>query len=115
MLADWPWVECLAGRARWFFSSERAPESPPILSAGATMQTQNVYPLHSDGYRDISQFFASHRPPYTLDHIAEFNAIYRRVYPRLGGAERRKAEELVDHLVEHVANPKWASKIYGVV
>jgi len=79
------------------------------------MQASQVHPLHSDDYLALCHFFEKNRPPYTLWHIGEFNAIYRRVYPRLGRVEKRKAEEFVDHMIDHVEQPKWVSKIYGVV
>jgi len=79
------------------------------------MQTSHVIPLHSDGYLEVSHFFNTARPPFNLNDIQEFNAIYRRVYPTLGVVEKRKAEEFVDHLVKHVEKPEWARKVYGVV
>jgi len=79
------------------------------------MQTSHVIPLHSNDYLEITQFFKNISSPYTLNDIREFNAIYRRVYPGLGLAEKRKAEKLVDHLVKNVEKPEWAREIYGVV
>lgn len=79
------------------------------------MQASNVHPLYSDGYLRISQFFNIVQPPYSLADIREFNAIYRQVYPSLGFAEKRKAEEWIDYLIKHVEKPEWAHKIYGVV
>jgi len=79
------------------------------------MQSSKVSPLYSDGYFEICRFFATNHPPYTLDHIREFNGIYRQAYPHLVGVERCKAEEFVDYMIDHVGQPSWANKIYGVV
>jgi hypothetical protein len=79
------------------------------------MQAFNpVVHLHSEGYREISDFFDKTSPPYNLQNIMEFNEMYRRVYPMLGSLERREAEEFVDYMIAHLEQPQWATKIYGV-
>lgn len=79
------------------------------------MQSPHIIPLYSNGYLEVRHFFKTFGPPYTLSDIREFNTMYRRVYPTLGLSEKRKAEELVDHLIKHVEKPEWVRKIYGVV
>ncbi|MBM4200851.1 MAG: hypothetical protein FJ189_06145 [Gammaproteobacteria bacterium] len=79
------------------------------------METAKIKALHSAGYREVTQFFASHEPPFTLTDIHEFNAIYRRAYPALAPGERMRSEKWVDYLIDHVESPDCAGKIYGVV
>lgn len=79
------------------------------------MKTSNIHAIHSDGYLEIKHFFDQSHPPFTLTHIREFNAIYRRIYPSLGQPERWRAEKFVDYMIDHVEHRDWVCKIYGVV
>jgi len=82
---------------------------------GEFMVTAKIKALHSANYGAINHFFVSHEPPFTLTDIHEFNAIYRRAYPALAPIERKRSEEWVDYLIDHVERPEWVGKIYGVV
>jgi len=93
----------------------RSNRFPEHIQWADDMRSARVYPLHSDGYLEVVNFFAAIEPPYTLSDIREFNRLYRRVYPMLGQVEKHKAEQWVDHLIQHVEKPEWARKIYGVV
>ncbi|WP_348758617.1 hypothetical protein [Candidatus Methylocalor cossyra] len=79
------------------------------------MPVSTVSSLYSGQFDTLREFFYSIQPPYTLAHIREFNAIYRRIYPQLSREEKRRAEEFVDALIAGLENPEWASKIFGVV
>jgi len=82
---------------------------------GEFMEAAKIKALHSVNYGEINHFFACHEPPFTLADIREFNAIYRRAYPALAPLERKRSEEWVDYLIDHVERPEWVGKIYGVV
>ena len=79
------------------------------------MESSKIKALHSASYREVNLFFTSHQPPFSLTDIHEFNAIYRRAYPALAPIERKRSEEWVDYLIDHVERPEWVGKIYGVV
>lgn len=79
------------------------------------MKAGNVTILYSDEYHQIRNFFKSIHPPYTLEHIAGFNTIYRRIYPTLNRDEKRRTEEFVDVLIDKLERKEWAAKIFGVV
>lgn len=53
--------------------------------------------------------------PYQLPDILRFNAIYRQVYSDLNPAERKRAEEFVDRLIEGAASSSYVPRIFGVV
>lgn len=74
-----------------------------------------VRPIHSDGYEEIMQFCRNLTAPYTEHDIRAFNAIYRCIYPQLSREERRRAERLVDLMIDGLASRNLASLIYGVV
>ncbi|MGZ8250686.1 MAG: hypothetical protein ACXWUF_21910 [Methylomagnum sp.] len=80
------------------------------------MQTAaSVSFLYSDRFDELRRYFMSIEPPYTLQHIREFNRIYGRIYPVLTKDEKRRAEDFVDALIAGVGRQEWAEKIYGVV
>jgi hypothetical protein len=79
------------------------------------MHAKTVSPLYSEHFNELRTFFQSLQPPYTLHHIREFNAIYRRIYPALSREEKRRAEDFVDSLIEGLERKDWAPKIFGVV
>jgi hypothetical protein len=79
------------------------------------MKANNVVVLYSDDFRQLSSFFNSIDSPYNLEHIAGFNAIYRRIFQALNQEEKRRAEEFVEVLIENVERKEWATKIFGVV
>lgn len=79
------------------------------------MQAVTVSPLYSEAFDQLSHYFYRIHAPYTLQHIREFNAIYREIYPKLSGEEKRRAEEFVDHLIDGLQRKEWASHIFGVV
>ena len=79
------------------------------------MSAQPISTLYSERFDELRSYFQSIQPPYTLQHIREFNAIYRRLYPVLTREEKRRAEDYVDALIEGLENKDWASRIFGVV
>ena len=79
------------------------------------MNTAEIIPIHSSDFSEIKDFFHIHQPPYQLEHIFQFNSLYRRVYFRLSKEEKRRSEELVDKLIEELEDRRLASKIFGVV
>jgi hypothetical protein len=79
------------------------------------IQAAHVSSLYSKRFDELRLFFYSIRPPYTLAHINEFNAIYRNLYPVLNREEKHRAEEFVDSLIAGLERKEWAPKIFGVV
>jgi hypothetical protein len=53
--------------------------------------------------------------PYELLEILRFNAIYRDIFRELNPAERQRAEQFVDRLIDGVASPAYVPRIFGVV
>lgn len=80
------------------------------------MQTAaSVSVLYSDTFDELRRYFMGIEPPYSLQHVREFNRIYGRIYPILSKDEKRRAEDFVDALIAGVERREWAEKIYGVV
>lgn len=79
------------------------------------MNATNINYLYSDRFDELKRYFFGIQAPYTLGHIREFNAIYRKIYPSLNREERRRAEDFVDALIAGLERKEWASKIFGVV
>lgn len=79
------------------------------------MQASSLPILLSDDFRQLQYFFQAARPPYNLEDIDRFNAIYKRIYPLLNREERRRSEEWVDLLIDNVERKEWAARIFGVV
>lgn len=75
----------------------------------------NVTPIHSDGYEELMSFCRNLTTPYTEHDIRAFNAIYCCIYQGLSREERRRAERLVDLMIDGLESRKLASLIYGVV
>jgi hypothetical protein len=69
----------------------------------------------SEGLMELENYFSGIRPPYTLNHIQDFNRLYQRLYPVLDPGDRVRAEEWVDRMIDNVERKEWASRIYGVV
>ncbi len=74
-----------------------------------------VTPIHSNGYEELMQFCRSLTAPYTEHDVRAFNALYRCIYPGLSREERRRAERLVDLMIDGLSNRRLACLIYGVV
>lgn len=79
------------------------------------MQAVTVSPLYSESFNRLRHYFYCIQPPYTLEHVSEFNTIYREIYPRLSREEKRRAEEFVDSLIDGLQRKEWAARIFGVV
>ncbi len=79
------------------------------------MCTVRLTPLFSEEFQELQRWADSVAPPYGPAEIFEFNRIYRRIYPALSREERRRAEKIVDALIDGVGDPAWTAKIYGVV
>lgn len=80
------------------------------------MQTNsNVKPIHSDGYEELMEFCRNLSAPYTEHDVRAFNAIYRCTYRSLTREERRRAERLVDLMIDGLESRELAPLIYGVV
>ena len=67
--------------------------------------------LHSNEYEELMQFCRSIQSPYTIHDVQAFNAIYRCICRKLSQDEKRRAERLVDLMIEGLEVPP----IYGVV
>jgi|GEM_PF-889554 len=68
----------------------------------------------SDEYSELHQLFNSFHPPYRESDVRAFSLLYRRIYPYLPREDRRKAEWLVDLLIERLEKKELSSLIYGV-
>jgi len=79
------------------------------------MNSAIVIPIHSPELSEIKHFFHVHKPPYRMEHIFQFNRLYRSVYFRLSREERRRSEEFVDKLIDELEDRRLASMIFGVV
>jgi hypothetical protein len=75
----------------------------------------NVIPIHSDGYAELMSFCRNLAMPYTEHDVRAFNAIYRCIYQGLSREERRRAERLVDLMIDGLESHHLACLIYGVV
>ncbi len=79
------------------------------------MPSADVIPFYSQKFSELKQYFYGLKPPYTLEDIRGFNAIYGDMYSILAREERRRAEAFVDELIAGVEKKEWACKIFGVV
>jgi len=96
-------------------TSTRNRKTPTPTSGEAVERPSNILRLYSDGFQEISQWFQASRPPYTIQDIIRFNALYKRGYPVLSREEKRRVEEWVDTLIEGVEDRTLIPKIFGVV
>jgi hypothetical protein len=71
-------------------------------------------PTTSDEYSELYQLFESFQPPYREADVRAFSRVYRRIYSSLSREERRRAEWLVDLLIERLEKKELSSLIYGV-
>lgn len=68
------------------------------------------------GYlRPLADYFERMSRPYELREILQFNAIYRDLFEQLNAAERQRAEQFVEHLIDGAASPDYVPRIFGVV
>jgi hypothetical protein len=65
--------------------------------------------------RQIEQWFRSVSRPYGMHDILTFNSMYGLAYRSLKQEERQLIEsEIVETLIDGVANPKLKARIFGV-
>lgn len=79
------------------------------------MNTASITLIHSPAIYEINELFNSLAKPYGESEIVRFNLAYRRIYPQLSRTEKRRAESLVDALIDNLEHKSLAPKIYGVV
>ena len=79
------------------------------------MLASKITPIVSPEFVELNTLFQSLKKPYGLLDILRFNRIYQTAYWLLGKEERRRAEELVDALIEGVESHELKAKIFGVV
>ncbi len=72
-------------------------------------------PTPPSAIHELEMLFGSLKMPYDQTEIVRFNLAYQRVYPCLSRTEKRRAEQLVDALIDDLEQKGLASKIYGVV
>lgn len=70
-------------------------------------------PRNSAELQELQAWFIKHKPPYSLQDILEFHAIYQRDYQLLSQEEKRRAEELVDALIEGAGRKEWEARVFG--
>ena len=76
------------------------------------MQTRlNVQTIHSEGYEELMQFCRNLSAPHSEHDVRAFNAFYRCIYPGLSRDERRRAERLVDLMIDGLESRELASLI----
>ncbi len=73
------------------------------------------YDEHTGYLGRLAEHFERMSSPYELREILRFNAIYREIFHELNPAERQRAEQFVEQLIESVACPSYIPKIFGVV
>jgi Transposase domain (DUF772) len=73
------------------------------------------YDDHSGFLGRLAEHFDAISPPYELSEILRFNAIYREIFTDLNPAERQRAEQFVERLIEGAASPAYVPRIFGVV
>ncbi len=80
-------------------------------------RTDPIYsaPRYSAKLDELRAWFHIHDPPYGLQDILAFNAIYQRNYCRLNAEEKRCAEELVDVLIEGAGRREWEARVFGAI
>ncbi|MFO1419019.1 MAG: transposase [Methylotetracoccus sp.] len=87
-----------------------------FIRSGSRLDPVLVRYDQRSGHLDpLSEQFDRMAAPYQLPDILRFNAIYRRVYSDLNHAERKRAEEFVDRLIEGAASSSYIPRIFGVV
>lgn len=87
-----------------------------FLCAGSRIEpVLGRYDQHSGHLERLSAQFEALSPPYELRDILQFNAIYREVFDQLNPAERRRAEQFVERLIDGAASPAHIPRIFGVV
>jgi hypothetical protein len=69
----------------------------------------------SPEFTELQSLFLGLAQPYGAGEIARFNALYKRIYYRLGLPERHRAEEFVDALIAGIEREELAHRIFGVV
>jgi hypothetical protein len=79
------------------------------------MLKTRALPVYSPEFIELRDIFCKFEPPYGLNEIFQFNQAYERVYWRLRREEKRRAEILVDELIDGLKAPNLACKIFGVV
>ncbi len=79
------------------------------------MNTATNSPVYSSGIQEINELFDNLHAPYGKGEIVRFNLVYQRIYPCLSQAEKKRAEKLVDELIENLQDVRLAPEIYGVV
>jgi hypothetical protein len=79
------------------------------------MRTAKIVPLFSAEFQGLNTLFQELQPPYGLPEILRFNRAYQPIYPRLAAEEKRRAEEMVDALIEGVERRELRARIFGVV
>ncbi|QFY43792.1 hypothetical protein F6R98_15115 [Candidatus Methylospira mobilis] len=79
------------------------------------MHKASVSPIHSPEFTELCELFNKLEQPYGLKEILHFNQIYERIYWNLRREERRRAEMLVDSLIDGLETAHLAARIFGVV
>lgn len=69
---------------------------------------RNVRPIPSAGYEELMQFCRHLSAPHTEHDVRAFNAIYRCIYQGLSQEERRRAERLVDLMIDGLESRELA-------
>jgi hypothetical protein len=79
------------------------------------MSEAKVLPIYSLEFIELQAVFYELARPYDFNEIVCFNQTYERIYWSLRREEKRRAEMLVDALIEGLKTPTLACKIFGVV
>jgi hypothetical protein len=78
-------------------------------------QSTPLYPAprHSAELQELQAWFNQHKPPYSLQDVVAFHAMYQAHYPLLSPEEKRLAEGLVDALIEGAGRREWEARVFG--
>lgn len=78
------------------------------------MHDATVVAPDSADFLRLQELFMSLEQPCGLDDILRFNLLYSHLYPNLSPHEKRRAEDFVDALMEHLEDQQLAARIDGV-
>jgi hypothetical protein len=78
-------------------------------------KTKALPQAYSPEFNELCDLFYRLEPPYGSKEIRQFNQVYERIYLSLHQEEKKRAEILVDILIDGLESPELACKIFGVV
>jgi hypothetical protein len=78
------------------------------------MQNDIGHAMNMNSIQELNDMFDSLQKPYNKGDVVRFSLAYQRLYPKLNGIDRRRAEKLVDEVIFSIAKADSAGSIAGV-